>query len=236
MTRKKVTLKFMSNVSERKVSLKKRKKGLIKKVTELSILCNVDACAIIYSPFESQPEVWPSPEGTTAMLSRFMSLPEMEQTRKMANQESFTLQRIEKVKDQLRRLQNENKRKEVENFMYKCIGGMKKVEEFDISDAVIMNSVMQQTLSDINARMKALQIANSNKPVESSYAPNVVTGFGSGSAAVVVLAEPNVPPPTTRVATSYICGDENKLVDMRNKLASVGDFSELPDDELSWMD
>ncbi|KAL3849601.1 hypothetical protein ACJIZ3_011483 [Penstemon smallii] len=62
----------MFNNSERKISFKKRKKGLTKKVDqELSTLCGVDACAIIYSQYENQPVVWPSPEVTTSMLTRY---------------------------------------------------------------------------------------------------------------------------------------------------------------------
>ncbi|KAL0464319.1 UNVERIFIED_CONTAM: Agamous-like MADS-box protein [Sesamum latifolium] len=107
MTRKKVTLAYITNDSERKASFKKRKKGLIKKVSELSTLCGVDACAIIYSQYDQEPEVWPSPLGAQAVLARFRKLSEMDQTRKMVNQESFTRQRIKKAEDQLRRVPGE---------------------------------------------------------------------------------------------------------------------------------
>ena len=33
----------------------------MKKVSELSTLCGIEACAIVYSPYDAQPEVWPSP-------------------------------------------------------------------------------------------------------------------------------------------------------------------------------
>ncbi|KAL3819865.1 hypothetical protein ACJIZ3_005770 [Penstemon smallii] len=113
MPRRKVTLAYMSNQSERRVSFNKSKKGFFKKATsELCTLCAVDGCAIIYSPFKSQPKVWPSPEETPSVLSRYDSLPEMEKTRYMANLESFTQQRPDKVKKKLSRLQIENRRKE----------------------------------------------------------------------------------------------------------------------------
>ncbi|KAF5764506.1 putative transcription factor MADS-type1 family [Helianthus annuus] len=53
MTRKKVKLAFIMNDSARKATYKKRKKGLMKKVNELSTLCGIDACVIIYSPYEA---------------------------------------------------------------------------------------------------------------------------------------------------------------------------------------
>ncbi|KAL3820541.1 hypothetical protein ACJIZ3_006446 [Penstemon smallii] len=236
MTRRKVTLKFMSNNSERKISFKKRKKGIIKKVDELNTLCGVDACAVIYSQYESQPVVWSSPEGTTTMLSRYEELPEMEKTKKPVNQETFTLQRIEKMKDQLCRVQTENKRNEVKNFMYKCMVGMKKVEEFDMSNAFIMNSVMEETLNEVKLRMGSLQIGNPHQPVASISPHDVVAGFGSGSPAVVMVAEPTVPPPNTVVEMSSTGGEKDQSLDMRDKLTNVSDFSEWPVGELDWLD
>ncbi|KAL3820542.1 hypothetical protein ACJIZ3_006447 [Penstemon smallii] len=226
----------MSNNSERKISFKKRKKGIIKKVEELITLYGIDACAVIYSQYESQPVVWASPEGTTVMLSRYEELPEMEKTKKLVNQETFTLQRIEKMKDQLRRVQIENKRKEVKNFMYKCMVGMKNVEEFDMSNAVIMNSVVEETLNGLKLRMGSLQIGNPDQPVASISPPDVVAGFGSGSPAVVIVAEPTVPPPNTVGKMSSTDDEKDQSLDMRDKLTNVGDFSELPIGELDWLD
>ena len=78
MTRKKVKLAYISNDSARKATFKKRKKGLMKKVSELSTLCGIEACAIVYSPYDAQPEVWPSPITVQLMLSQFKNMPKME--------------------------------------------------------------------------------------------------------------------------------------------------------------
>ncbi|KAL3832996.1 hypothetical protein ACJIZ3_007732 [Penstemon smallii] len=162
MPRKKVTLAYMTNDSERKVSFNKRKKGLIKKSNELHTLCDVDACAIIYSPYESRPEVWPSSEEATNVLARYNELSDKEKTRYLTNQESLTQQRLEKVKKELYRLQIENKRKEVESFMYKCMAGIRKPEEFDMANAGVMRSVMEKTASELSSRMGELNVADPN--------------------------------------------------------------------------
>ncbi|KAL0425492.1 UNVERIFIED_CONTAM: Agamous-like MADS-box protein [Sesamum radiatum] len=196
MTRKKVTLAYITNDSERKASFKKRKKGLIKKVSELSTLCGVDACAIIYSQYDQEPEVWPSPLGAQAVLARFRKLSEMDQTRKMVNQESFTRQRIKKAEDQLRRVQKENKRKELENFMFQCLAGMATLEDFNLRDAAEMGWVVNQTLREINSRMETLQKTGQH------HQPAVGEGSGSASdsvsaravVAVTVTVAPPLPP------------------------------------------
>ncbi|KAB2089817.1 hypothetical protein ES319_A03G086500v1 [Gossypium barbadense] len=54
MIRKKVKLAYITNDSSRKATYKKRNKGLMKKMSELNILCGIDNVAIMYSPYESQ--------------------------------------------------------------------------------------------------------------------------------------------------------------------------------------
>ncbi|PPS09441.1 hypothetical protein GOBAR_AA11200 [Gossypium barbadense] len=56
MIRKKVKLAYITNDSSRKATYKKRKKGLMKKMSELSTFCGINACAIMCSHYESQPE------------------------------------------------------------------------------------------------------------------------------------------------------------------------------------
>lgn len=78
MTRKKVKLAYITNDSARKATFKKKKKGLMKKMSELSTFCNVKAYAIIYDHYDSQPEVWHSPLGTQPVLADFKRMFEME--------------------------------------------------------------------------------------------------------------------------------------------------------------
>ncbi|XP_062083473.1 agamous-like MADS-box protein AGL80 isoform X2 [Humulus lupulus] len=118
MTRKKVKLAYINNDSSRKATFKKRKKGLLKKVSELSTLCAVDACAIIYSPYEAQPAVFPSTAGVNRILARFKKMPEIEQSKKMVNQEAFLKQKIGKVNEQVKKLRKENREKEMNRLMY----------------------------------------------------------------------------------------------------------------------
>jgi hypothetical protein len=78
MTRKKGKLAFIVNDGARKATYKKRKKGLLKKADELTTLCGIKACAIIYGPNEPQTEIWPSPWGVQSVLSKFRTMPELE--------------------------------------------------------------------------------------------------------------------------------------------------------------
>ncbi|XP_070054167.1 agamous-like MADS-box protein AGL80 [Nicotiana tomentosiformis] len=127
MTRKKVKLAFITNDSARKATFKKRKKGLMKKVSELSTLCGIDAWAIIYNPYENQPEVWPNTMGVQCMLAEFKRMPEMEQSKKMVNQESFIRQMIAKASEQQKKQSKENREKEMTEHLKEI---NKRIEAF----------------------------------------------------------------------------------------------------------
>ncbi|KAG6530139.1 hypothetical protein ZIOFF_012361 [Zingiber officinale] len=100
----------IANDSTRHATFKKRKNGLLKKVSELATLCNVSTCMIIYSPEEAamQPEAWPSPPEAARIVVQFRNIPLVEQRQKMLSQESFLRQRIAKLEDQLRRAERKN--------------------------------------------------------------------------------------------------------------------------------
>ncbi|KAK8650034.1 hypothetical protein V6N13_139685 [Hibiscus sabdariffa] len=102
MTRNRVKFAYITNHAARKTTYNKRKKDLVKKVNELSTLCDVEACVVIYPPTcDSQPEVWPSAATTHCMLSDFKALSVLEQSNRMMTQENLVRQRIAKVEERL---------------------------------------------------------------------------------------------------------------------------------------
>lgn len=156
MTRKKVKLAFITNDSARKATFKKRKKGLMKKVGELSTLCGIDACAIIYSPYDPQPEVWPSPLGVQRVLAKFRRMPELEQSKKMVNQEGFLRQRIQKAKEQLKKQRKDNREKEMTQLMFQYLSAGKIMHSISMVDLNDLAWLIDQYLKDVNRRVEVL--------------------------------------------------------------------------------
>ncbi|KAH7571241.1 hypothetical protein JRO89_XS04G0005100 [Xanthoceras sorbifolium] len=148
MTRKKVKLAYIANDSARKATFKKRKKGLMKKVSELSTLCGIDACAIVFSPYDSQPEVWPSNLGVQRVLSNFKKMPEMEQSKKMVNQDSFLRQRIVKATEQLKKQRKDNREKEMTQVMFQSLVG-RSIHQFNIMDLNDLGWLIEQYLKEV---------------------------------------------------------------------------------------
>lgn len=171
MTRKKVKLAYISNDSARKATFKKRKKGLLKKVSELSTLCGIDACAIIFSPYDSQPEIWPSPMGVQRVLSQFKKMPEMEQSKKMVNQDSFLRQRIAKANEQLKKQRKDNREKEMTQVMFQSLTG-KALLSLNMMDLNDLGWLIEQNLKEISKRIETLNNNNIATPSSNAVVKN----------------------------------------------------------------
>lgn len=123
MKGRKVKLALISKESTRKTTLKKRKKGLMKKASELATLCGISICMIISSPYNNQPEVWPSPSGVQSVINDFKAMSKGDQTKKMLNQETYLKQSIKKANDQLNKLRKNNHDKEIMQLMFESLDG-----------------------------------------------------------------------------------------------------------------
>lgn len=67
----------------------KEKERTTKKGTRIMFNYSIQGCAMIYSPFEPQPTIWPSPLDTQRVISVFWNLAYMKQTKNMFNQASY---------------------------------------------------------------------------------------------------------------------------------------------------
>ncbi|KAH0465552.1 hypothetical protein IEQ34_005655 [Dendrobium chrysotoxum] len=123
MVRRKTKLAYIINDAARRITLRKRRHRLLKKVYELSILCNVPACAIIYSPQEKEPEVWPSTGEAGELLNRFNATECLSKENNMMNQEKFLLKKIVKLRGQLSRIMAENDDLAGEILLLECMAG-----------------------------------------------------------------------------------------------------------------
>lgn len=165
MTRKKVKLAYIANDSTRKATFKKRKTGLMKKISELSTLCDVQACALIYSQYESLPDIWPSPSGVQRVIVQFRNMTEMEQGKKMFNQETFLKQRIMKAQKQFKRLRKENREKEVSWVMFQTLTG-RPLQGLNMIDLNDLGWLIDQNVKGLGEKIKSKReklLAQSNE-------------------------------------------------------------------------
>jgi len=159
MTRKKVKLAFISNDSTRKASYKKRKKSIIKKVRELTILCGIPACAIISDPFDSNTEVWPNLEEAKQVIARYQNS-YMKDERKNVNQESFLLQMIAKAREQLRKQRHDNHENELNIRMTWYLQNNMLPDDVTISDLKDLDKLIEKNMKEIDDKMASLSLSN----------------------------------------------------------------------------
>ncbi|XP_028785488.1 agamous-like MADS-box protein AGL29 [Neltuma alba] len=69
MGRRKLTMKTLQSRNARRALFERRKKGLLKKASELSTLCGIDACVIIFPPPDSEnPKAETFPQDPTQLI------------------------------------------------------------------------------------------------------------------------------------------------------------------------
>lgn len=124
MARMKVKLAWIENDNARKTRFRKRKGSLLKKVSEISTLCDVGAFAIVYAPDSDEPDVWPSPSEVKELIAKFQSIPEAEWSRKMTDHETYLKETIAKLEQQLRKIKRQNYEMEMNDIMHDIYKGM----------------------------------------------------------------------------------------------------------------
>lgn len=65
-------------------------------------------------------------------------MPELEQSKKMVNQESFLRQRIQKAKEQLTKQRKDNREKEMTHLMFQYISAGKLMDNISMVDWSIL--------------------------------------------------------------------------------------------------
>ncbi|XP_061999239.1 agamous-like MADS-box protein AGL80 [Rosa rugosa] len=157
MAKRKLRLTYITNNSARKTTDKKRKKGMMKKLSELSTVCGIEACAIIYSPFGSEPGVWPSPSGVEKEQKKFKNMPMIEKSRKTLSQESYLRGMISKANKQLKRVRMQNCKKELRAVMFQSLTtGIPQFQNLNLLDMGDLRWLINQKLVEIDNKEKSL--------------------------------------------------------------------------------
>ncbi|CAF1927720.1 unnamed protein product [Brassica oleracea var. botrytis] len=153
MGRRKVTHQLISDNATRRVTFRKRKHGLLKKLKELTILCGLRACAIIYSDYEEGPEVWPNRKEVRVLLNRFRALPVEKQTKFMMDQKDLMNRMIQDAKKRLEKEQMHSRAMELG-----LIASSNDIRDADYSeDLVKAADVVEKKIKVIRERIKAVE-------------------------------------------------------------------------------
>ncbi|KAK1277430.1 Agamous-like MADS-box protein AGL80 [Acorus gramineus] len=125
MARKKTKMVYITDDVTRRRTFAKRKRCLLKKVYELSVLCDVPACALVTAPGEpnNQPEIWPSIFDADNLIGRLRDLPASTRDKHDLDQERFLSKEVERLREQLGRLEKGNREAEAKVARMRCLCG-----------------------------------------------------------------------------------------------------------------
>ncbi|MCL7039887.1 hypothetical protein MKW94_012179 [Papaver nudicaule] len=159
MARKKLRLSYITNDSARRAAFNKSRNSLMRKVSELSTLCGVDACAIVYAPHDQQPSIWPSQPEAHRVLMR---LPEIEQRMRQLNQKCFKENQIEQINDQCKKLKRQNRYMEINEILNQSLGAGKCLIT-DVHDHSVIGDLtwlLDEKKKEVECKLSKLKMVN----------------------------------------------------------------------------
>ncbi|KAK1294661.1 Agamous-like MADS-box protein AGL80 [Acorus calamus] len=122
--KKRLNISWIANDGARRVTLRKRKKGLTKRLSEITTLCNTLGSMVIYTPEKEEPvEVWQDKAKAQEVFHAYMQLPEYERNLKTLDIEGVFYNRIAKSRDQLSRIERDNRAKQLDIFALRILQG-----------------------------------------------------------------------------------------------------------------
>ncbi|XP_010431464.1 PREDICTED: MADS-box transcription factor PHERES 2-like [Camelina sativa] len=143
----------------------------MKKLAQLSTLCDIKTCAVIYSPYNADPEAWPSREGTEKVISDFMEVPTDDRNKRMFDQERSLRVRIAKEEAKLRKMRTKNQNFEIQNIMFGCLRGEIDVHKLGEKDYQDLSSFIDTYINKLTCRRQNLM---ENGESSSHLPPSVV--------------------------------------------------------------
>ncbi|XP_045831170.1 agamous-like MADS-box protein AGL80 [Trifolium pratense] len=155
---KKVKLAFITRDTARKATYKKRVKGLMKKLNEITTLCEIKACAIVFNPEDLEPQIWPSIQGVQSVLTQFLHVPEFVRHRKMLNHESYLKEKTQKLNEKLKKQMKENREMKMILQMYHYLEKWNIPEDLSIVDHNDLTYVIDEKMKEINMKMMEMDI------------------------------------------------------------------------------
>ncbi|KAK1562201.1 hypothetical protein Q3G72_008012 [Acer saccharum] len=162
MARRKMKHELISNESKRKVSFKKRIDGLLKKMNELTTLCGIMGCVIIYSTFDNRPKIWPSPPMLTCVIDRFIESPEEERERYTVNQKTFLGRHISWLSNALERGRKKNRGLEIELTLNECLAGKSIHDLTCLEDIKELQLLLEENIKCFTDKIETMGLNSEN--------------------------------------------------------------------------
>ncbi|KAI3838711.1 hypothetical protein MKX03_035550 [Papaver bracteatum] len=154
MVSRKMEIKYIENTTRRKQTYSKRRKGILKKADELTILCNGQVCLIMFSKSGKIAE-YVSPSTTMEeFLDRYQKKTKIDLS---SEYEAANVNLVETLENELR------KQKEINSTLRKEIGqriGQEDLSEFSYGQLLVLKVDLRHSLEIVRHDKIRLKEAN----------------------------------------------------------------------------
>ena len=160
---KKITSKLIENKTRRKACYKKRLKGLFTKMEQVTILCGIEACAVVFGPGDTKPSIWPSHTVAEDLITKFESMSLDVQSKNKTDQLTFLEDKGKKLEASLAKIDKENEETLMGAYMHQIENEGKSLDDFDHD---VLNRLIAFTLEKIKiTRKRSRHLENENLPL-----------------------------------------------------------------------
>ncbi|KAB2607964.1 agamous-like MADS-box protein AGL36 [Pyrus ussuriensis x Pyrus communis] len=153
---KKVKLAWVENDRARKDCFRKRKANLLRKMEEITTLCQVNAFAIVYGQDNNDPTLWPTHPEVEELIKRFFSIPNVKRYKKSLNQETYLLERAVKFRERIKKINKQIREMKGNKLMHQVHEG-KSLNEFERSDMTDLVSFCKEKMYGIKKLVAHLE-------------------------------------------------------------------------------
>ncbi|CAN0857498.1 Agamous-like MADS-box protein AGL36 [Linum grandiflorum] len=163
--RTKVKLAFIENQAAKMTRLKNCPQSFIKKVEELSILCGVQAFAVVYHPEEPELVAWPTDKTEAQqVLMRYLTMSETKKSKNRLDHETYMKGVIGKMEHKLKIQQKRMNELELAYLMDEVHYG-KGLQEMDINGVNSLSLLLKNRLRGLREKAERLNINTKNASV-----------------------------------------------------------------------
>ncbi|KAK3136655.1 hypothetical protein QOZ80_5BG0440320 [Eleusine coracana subsp. coracana] len=158
MDGKKVNLQWIAHDSTRRSTLKKRSNALMKKASKLATLCGAKVSVVVYGEEDAMPLVYPSVPEARQLLSRFKAMPDdLENLKKVLNQEEYLRARISKLQEQKRKMDQKKHEHETSQLLVAAMAGHgSSLPSLTIEELTSLNGMVEKRIRNAKAHFEQI--------------------------------------------------------------------------------
>ena len=158
MGRAKISMKLISNEKSRMVTYSKRKKGLKKKAYELSTLCGVDVCMIIYGPIQkdnsNELAIWPeNQENVEKMINKYKGTSTGTRKKETLSLSDYFIQRKKNIEKEISRVR-------MESFEAMYSTWIEGLNSFSDAQKEVLLGLLDSKIDEVQRKINVIKVRN----------------------------------------------------------------------------